>query len=327
VESLGVDRPGVNRPGEEGSSTTRICETLSSQRCFDEKQFSAYFLSPAQFAPLAAWVGSIRASTYRQISPLGPRELDLDGRDANYWHLLILDREQQCLAGSLRMSLSRWHGVDWDGSHSYLEHCYPGLDASLRGRGMAYAEIGRTFVAGPYQRTSPVLRMLLRAMTSIPLATGHDQLLGMVSYNHLQHSERLHGRFLRGLQQPPIASTVALPQPRHPFPLPAPEGVEAPERGADPGPDPAIAHLQALERHLRDSSPEAFRAPLLLKKYMSFGNARVAGLSLARDFNQICEILMLSDLNQLKPLQRRELMVNALVPVWQQQAEPSAVSR
>lgn len=302
------------------SAQPGICKTLSAQRCFDEKQFSAYFLSAAQFSPLAAWVGSIRASTYRQISPLGPKELDLDGRDGNYWHLLILDREQQCLAGSLRMSLSRWHGPNWDGNRSYLEHCYPGLDASLRGRCMAYAEIGRTFVAEPYQRTSPVLRMLLRAMTSIPLATGHDQLLGMVSYNHLQHSEGLHRRFLGGLLQPPFASTVAIPQPRHPFPLTNQEGLAEYQ-------SPAISNLKALEQHLQESTPEPFRAPLLLKKYMSFGNARVAGLSLARDFNQICEILMLSDLNKLKPLQRRELVVNALAPVWQDQQVLTATSR
>jgi hypothetical protein len=296
----------------------------STQHCFDDKQFSAYFLSPAQFAPLAGWVGAIRASTYRQVSPLGPRALDLDGRDVNYWHLLILDREQQCLAGSLRMSLSRWHGPGWAGSQSYLEHCYPGLDASLRERGLAYAEIGRTFVAEPYQRTSPVLRMLLRAMTSIPLATGHDQLLGMVSYNHLQHSAGLHRRFLRQLLQPPFASPVSLPGPRHPFPLEEEGG------GADAippdGQRPAAASLRALERQLREGSGEAFRVPLLLRKYMRFGNARVAGLSLARDFNQICEILMLSDLTRLKPLQQRELVMSNLIPVWNSQQDQQAVN-
>ena len=303
-------------------STTDLGETHAAQCCFNDKKFSAYFLSPVQFAPLAAWVGSIRASTYRQISPLGPREQDLDGRDANYWHLLILDRERQCLAGSLRMSLGRWHGTAWNGSHSYLEHCYPGLHASLHERGLAYAEIGRTLVAKPYQRQSPVLRMLLRAMVSIPLATGHTHLLGLVSYNHLQYHERLNARFLSQLLQPPMVSTFEIPQPRHPFPLPSREGLADPEvmesySGA------ALDHLRDLERRLRASTPESFQAPLLLKKYMRFGNARVAGLSLARDFNQICEILMVCDLSGLTPHQYRELTITGLVPVWQGKPQPA----
>jgi hypothetical protein len=282
---------------------------LGDQRCFDQNQFSAYFLSPAQFQPIAAWVGALRASTYRQISPLGPGQVDLDGRDAHYWHLLILDQERQCLAGCLRMGLSRWHGPGWDGSHSYLEHCYPGLDQFFRGRGMSYAEIGRTLVATPYQRTSPVLRMLLRAMVSIPLATGHSNLMGMVSFNHLQHSESLCGSFLAALLQQPFGEDQGIPPARHPFPS------RAEERKADLA--PVGDSLGELERRLEQQFEEPFRAPLLLKKYMSFGNAKVIGLSLARDFNQICEILMRCDLNQLRPNQQKELIVNNLVPAWE----------
>jgi hypothetical protein len=50
---------------------------------------------------------------------------------------------------------------------------------------------------------------------------------------------------------------------------------------------------------------------------MSFGNAKVIGLSLARDFNQICEILMHCDLKALRPRQSREFVVNNLIPIWE----------
>ncbi len=295
--------------GKEDFAFNHIRAELGDQRCFDQNQFSAYFLSPAQFHPIAAWVGALRASTYRQISPLGPEQVDLDGRDAHYWHLLILDQERQCLAGCLRMGLSGWHGPGWDGSHSYLEHCYPGLDQHCRREGMSYAEIGRTLVATPYQRTSPVLRMLLRAMVSIPLATGHTNLMGMVSFNHLQHSESLYGSFLAALLQQPFGEDQGIPPARHPFPS------RAEKRKADLA--PVVESLGELERRLEQQYEEPFRAPLLLKKYMSFGNAKVIGLSLARDFNQICEILMRCDLNQLRQHQQKELIVNNLIPAWE----------
>lgn len=295
--------------GSEVFAFNHIRSQLPNQRCFDQNQFSAYFLSPNQFRPIASWVGALRASTYRQISPLGPKQVDLDGRDAHYRHLLILDQERQCLAGCLRMGLSRWHGPEWNGSNSYLEHCYPGLDQHCRREGMSYAEIGRTLVATPYQRTSPVLRMLLRAMVSIPLATGHTNLMGMVSFNHLQHSEGLYGSFLAALLQQPFGEDQGIPPARHPFPS------RAEERKADLA--PVVKSLDELERRLEQQFEEPFRAPLLLKKYMSFGNAKVIGLSLARDFNQICEILMRCDLNQLLPNQQKELIVNNLIPAWE----------
>jgi hypothetical protein len=208
------------------------------------------------------------------------------------------------------MGLSGWHGSGWDGNHSYLEHCYPGLDQHLRRRDIRNAEIGRTLVATPYQGSSPVLRMLLRAMVSIPLATGHTNLIGMVSFNHLQHSESLCGSFLASLLQQPFGEDQGIPPARHAFPL-RPEG----SRQADLA---LVAdRLGQLERRLEQQFEEPFRAPLLLQKYMSFGNAKVIGLSLARDFNQICEILMRCDTQTLRPRQKKELIVNNLIPAWE----------
>lgn len=297
------------RSGMEDLAFKHIRAEFPNQRCFDHNQFSAYFLSPAQFQPIAAWVGALRASTYRQISALGPEQVDLDGRDAHYWHLLILDRELHCLAGCLRMGLSGWHGPGWDGSHSYLEHCYPDLDQHFRKGDMSYAEIGRTLVATPYQRTRPVLRMLLRAMVSIPLATGHTNLMGMVSFNHLQHSEHVYGSFLAALLQQPFGEDQGIPPARHPFPTRA-EDLKTYLA-------PAVNNLGELERRLEQQFEQPFRAPVLLQKYVSFGNAKVIGLSLARDFNQICEILMRCNLRALRPYQQKELIINDLIPVWE----------
>ncbi|MFM1798981.1 MAG: hypothetical protein RLZZ117_1259 [Cyanobacteriota bacterium] len=300
----------ASRSGMDLEATSLLSGNLSSQRCFGQGHFSAYVLSPDQFRTVASWVGTVRARSYRQVSPHGPSEIDLDGRDEHYWHVLILDHLRGTLAGSLRLALSSWHEPPWDGRRSYLEHCYPGLDEAFRQRGASYAEIGRTFVAPPYQRTSPVLLMLLRAMVSLPLATGHPHLLGMVAYNHFQHSEGLNRCFLHHLLQSPFLADLTVPPPRHPFPDlllgKAADGSGTPES------------LSELERMLEQRFQEPFRVPLLMKKYMSFGNAQVVGLSLAKDFNQICEILMYCDLTRLLPHQRRALVVVDLNHVWKE---------
>jgi hypothetical protein len=177
----------------------------------------------------------------------------------------------------------------------------------LRERGLAYAEIGRTFVAAPYQRTSLVLMVLLQAMVTIPLATGHHHLLGMVSYNHFAHSEALNHSFLAALLAPPYCDSLRVPAPRHPL---APLSCPLP-------PSASSAGYAELERWLEERYQEPFRVPVLMRRYAQLGNARVVGLSLARDFNQITEILMHCELDQLTPRQRRRLVVEDLVPVWQ----------
>ncbi len=291
-------------------SPHQLTGDLDNQRCFGNERFCAYFLSPDQFQQVAAWVGSVRARTYRRISPHGPSEVDLDGRDSHYWHLLVWDRERGALAGSLRMALSLWHDRGWDGRHSYLEHCYPGLDASLRERNLPYAEIGRTFVAAPYQRTSPVLMVLLQGMVSIPLATGHSHLLGMVSYNHFAHRQELNRHFLASLMIAPFRDSLEVPAPRHPLvdDLSGLEPIHAGQYGE-------------LERGLEERYQEPFRVPILMRCYSQFGNAQVVGLSLARDFNQITEILMHADLRGLTGRQQRRLVVPDLRRVWPESPE------
>jgi hypothetical protein len=319
MESIEVAHPTADPShgkthGREGDgapdplATELASPRLANQLCFRLDPFEAYFLSPDQFRLVAPWVGMTRARTFQKVSPHGPSDLDLDGRDDYYWHLLVWDRERQVLAGSLRIALSRWHGPHWDGHRSYLEHCYPGLDRSMADRGLAYAEIGRTFVAQPYQRTSPVLMVLLRAMLNIPLATGHQHLLGMVSFNHFQHEESLARCFLASLGLPPFAGDLKVPPARHPIAdLPEPLGSE----------QATWPNLNKLERSLEHRFQEPFRTPVLLRRYFEFGNARVIGLSLAKDFNQITEILSHCDLNSLTERQRRQLIVHDLIPVWE----------
>lgn len=313
ASSEAVDSPSGAFPGRAealaaDSLAAELADpVLAAQLCFRLEPFAAYFLSPAQFRRVAPWVGAIRARTFQKVSPHGPTDLDLDGRDAHYWHVLVWDQERQVLAGSLRLSLSRWHGQPWDGRHSYLEHCYPGLDRCLMEQGLAYAEIGRTFVAAPYQRVSPVLMVLLQAMVSIPRATGHQHLLGMVSFNHFQHSAQLSRCFLAGLGLAPYHGRLVVPPPRHP--VVDLDGAQ--ELSLSPQ-----ASLSDLERELERRFQEPFRVPVLLRRYFEFGNARVIGLSVARDFNQITEILTHCQLDGLQEPQRRRLVVKALQPVW-----------
>ena len=50
---------------------------------------------------------------------------------------------------------------------------------------------------------------------------------------------------------------------------------------------------------IRQEHSDEFRLPVLLRQYFNLMGAKVCNLSLARDFNQITEILMAADLSRL----------------------------
>ena len=63
---------------------------------------------------------------------------------------------------------------------------------------------------------------------------------------------------------------------------------------------------------------EDFRLPVLLRQYFNLMEAKVCDLSLARDFNQITEILMAADLSRL-PKDRLAFFIDVdHQPVYQQ---------
>ena len=74
-----------------------------SSRLFTLDGLELHLISGRQFGPVAEAVGTLRESTYRQQLSGSGNSLDLDGRDAYYDHLLLLDAESGALAGSARL--------------------------------------------------------------------------------------------------------------------------------------------------------------------------------------------------------------------------------
>ena len=108
--------------------------------------------------------------------------------------------------------------------------------------------------------------------------------------------------------RPPYRRTSpALPPPRHPI-----NNIQ-PDDNTHP-----IGNVQALEVAIRQDHSDDFRLPVLLRQYFNLMEAKVCDLSLARDFNQITEILMAADLSQL-PKDRLAFFIDVdHQPVYQQ---------
>ena len=269
-----------------------------------------HLIPGSRFDAVADAVGTLRESTYRkQLSGSGNTR-DLDGRDASYDHLILLEPSSGALAGSARLQFIPQFtpAEELPESHqSYLEHVYPGIKAMLAKR-THHGEIGRVALAQRFQRQPHSLMALFRGGLLIAARSGFSVLHGLVSYNHFAHNDAVNTAFLSALMRPPYRSTsTALPPPRHP--------INTIQRDDSHHP---IGNVQALEMEIRQKHNDEFRLPVLLRQYFNLMGAKVCDLSLARDFNQITEILVAVDLLQL-PKDRLGFFIDVdHRPVYQQ---------
>ncbi len=256
---------------------------------FHQGGLEALLIPPRLFKQIEAPVGRIRAAAFRQVSPFAPTGRDLDGRDGHYWHLLICNSSNGQLLGAQRLSFSRWQAADWDSSHSYLEHCYPGLRGCFAREALTYLEVGRVFVAPRHRDDFRILPALMRASGLLARDTGHRYIAGLMSYRFVAAGMQADWMFLDQIRQPPFSIDLPVPAARHPLMFPV-------DVGCFEGVDKGDGDLDALGRALERQLGTGFQLPGLVRIYSRFTRAKVAGLSVARDFNQIVEILMCNDL-------------------------------
>lgn len=327
-------RIGLNfAMGEKSQDFTVDASCLPYPPLYRQAPFAVLLIPPHDFNRFAVAIGRSRAISYRVLSPATLEDIDLDGRDFNYWHLLVIDEQAKQLAGGARISFSKLHDPSWCGDNSYLEHCYPGLDQHFRPQNDGYVELGRTFVSPDYQRKSNTLLHIMRATAMLTADTHHRYIIGMVSYNHFQYSAATNALFFTELLAPAFKGNLAVPQPRHACLTDAGPSVSASmpagatastarggsqadttqasraEADENQGVDPPTSQTYAdLERRLRMQTEDDFRIPIIMKRYVRMAGAKPIGLSIAKDFNQITEILMYCDVTALSPLQRRKLL-------------------
>ena len=269
-----------------------------------------HLIPGSRFDAVADAVGTLRESTYRQQLSGSGSTRDLDGRDAAYDHLILLEPSSGALAGSARLQFIPQFTAEeaLPGSQqSYLEHVYPGIKAMLAEQ-THHVEIGRVALAHRFQRQPHSLMALFRGGLLIAARSGFSILHGLVSYNHFAHSDAVNTAFLSALMRPPYRRThPVLPPPRHPINAIQPDDTIHP-----------IGNVQALEVAIRQEHSDDFRLPVLLRQYFNLMEAKVCDLSLARDFNQITEILMAADLSRL-PKDRLAFFIDVEhQPVYQQ---------
>ena len=290
---------------------TSLAETFSHRSYHRQHALEALLLHPQEFAAIEADLGTLRGSAYQQVSPLHPGSTDLDHRDPHYWHLLIWDHTSDSLAGAQRLRFSRLNPTASSSTTSYLEHCYPGIDEALTNAEHSYIELGRVFVSPEHQHEMRILPALIRSTVMLMQDTGHNWTLGMLSYNHLrQNIDSVH-RFLSRIQEKPFNVELPIVKPRHSLEIPNIKiCTDILKR------DASCNSYRLIEQSIQQDD-QNFKIPRLAALYDYVCKSKVASISVAKDFNQIVEILMAGSLSAAPPLLRHQGVNIERRSVWE----------
>lgn len=268
-----------------------LAEVFRHRSYYRQHALEALLLHPEEFASIEENLGALRGNAYQLVSPLHPGTTDLDHRDHHYWHLLIWDHDSHSLAGAQRLRFSLLNHTTTSSSTSYLEHCYPGLEAALTNAGYSYLELGRVFVSKEHQQEMRILPALLRSTVMLMQDTCHAWTFGMLSYNHLNQIPQSVDRFIERIQQKPFNIELPVVKPRHPF-----FTSNAQISSIMKTRDTSCQSYRQLEASIQQDDPQ-FCIPKLAALYDYVCKGKVAGISVARDFNQITEILLACSLS------------------------------
>jgi hypothetical protein len=275
------------------------------QSCLLEaaERFDLYLISPSQSRALLPWLGRQRAQAFQAISTDYDAALELDGRDPSYWHFLVWDSvEKQLIGGQRLLFVGDGEGLfPFDAIHeraSYLEHCYPGFARMMAAQGLNYAEIGRTFVMPDYQKRQWLLQ-LIRAFVCLPESMGIRHAFGMISFD--QHScSQDCGLLFLSILKTWLGADPEKPQvPVTQFPVTLP-------KSSLTGRPESYQTEKEVSDYLRSIDP-GFVMPPVLGPYLSLCSVRYHGVSIARTYNQIWQLLFSGSSDLIRDDQRRYL--------------------
>lgn len=142
------------------SELTRL---MPGARLVSAGPFDAYVAQAPRIPAILQEIGRQREIAFRAVAEGTGNSIDLDRFDSHYDHLFVWHRERREIAGAYRLAriheVLRKHGP----SGLYLSSQFHLRPQFFRAVGCSL-ELGRSFVAPQYQKDSPVLLLLWKAI-------------------------------------------------------------------------------------------------------------------------------------------------------------------
>jgi len=254
-------------------------------RLLETKNYEVFFASAKDIPNILHEIGRLREITFREVGEGTNKEIDLDKFDKYYHHLLLWDREANCLAGAYRMGLGKEiykkHGING----FYIQTLFR-IEPELYQMMENTIEMGRAFIIGEYQQKPMPLFLLWKGIVHVTLRyPEYKYLMGGVSISNQfsDFSKSLMIEFMKSHYYDPYVAQYIYPKKEY--------KVKLKDGDKDFVFDATKADMQKFDKIIDEIEPGALRIPVLIKKYVK-QNARLVAFNVDPKFNNAVDGLM-----------------------------------
>ena len=254
-------------------------------RLLETKNYEVFFASAKDIPNLLHEIGRLREITFREVGEGTNKEIDLDKFDKYYHHLLLWDREANCLAGAYRMGLGKEIYKKYGINGFYIQTLFR-IEPELYQMMENTIEMGRAFIIGEYQQKPMPLFLLWKGIVHVTLRyPEYKYLMGGVSISNQfsDFSKSLMIEFMKSHYYDPYVAQYIYPKKEY--------KVKLKDGDKDFVFDATKADMQKFDKIIDEIEPGALRIPVLIKKYVK-QNARLVAFNVDPKFNNAVDGLM-----------------------------------
>ncbi len=250
-----------------------------------------YISPPGESPNLLHEIGRLREITFRQVGEGTGKNSDLDAFDTDFYHLILWDSENQCIAGAYRLGI----GTELHTREGYQSLLYDFYKKNPQTETILANSLlmGRAFVTPEYQqkpfplfllwqgiltviKSKPEIRYII-GQTSLPNTYQNESKLLITEFlwKHFSDSEirnyfiPIHALKLR--KNPLISRWVSLSEAKD---------------------------LKRMDTIIECIEPNGAKTPMLFKRYIE-QKARCIGINIDPDFQNAIDILMITKVEDL----------------------------
>jgi len=254
-------------------------------RLLETKNYEVFFASAKDIPNLLHEIGRLREITFREVGEGTNKEIDLDKFDKYYHHLLLWDREANCLAGAYRMGLGKEIYKKYGINGFYIQTLFR-IEPELHQMMENTIEMGRAFIISEYQQKPMPLFLLWKGIVHVTLRyPEYKYLMGGVSISNQfsDFSKSLMIEFMKSHYYDPYVAQYIYPKKEY--------KVKLKDGDKDFVFDATKADMQKFDKIIDEIEPGALRIPVLIKKYVK-QNARLVAFNVDPKFNNAVDGLM-----------------------------------
>ncbi len=272
-----------------GTLKKEVAEIAEECLLFKMKNYDVYCAPSFRIPNVLNEIGRLRELTFRAVGEGTNRCIDLDEYDLYYYHLFIWDTDADKIVGAYRVGKGK-EVIDRYGMKGFYINSLFKMRKEMLPVLYESIELGRSFIAGEYQRKPLPLFLLWKGILYFLLKNPeYRYLVGPVTISgkYTDVSKELIMRFIKANYYDEELARHVFPRSRYEVSSNTPD--------IQVMLDVANKDISVLDKMIGDIESSSAKLPVLLKKYISL-NAKIIGFNIDPKFNMCLDGLLILDI-------------------------------